>query len=176
MQVKKAKFQDKDVVGFNAFDNGVVLKINQSSVLDAIDDYGVVALYLYLAEINFLVNEVYTNSPDESAPENLSTSYAEFVSRQEEDSSKLFCTNSAVLDQALILMDGKSVSECPIAKRNRAYVFISLETLHKAQNSLTKEIDRREQNKTFEKAFAAATGYRITVAKDSNKRVLQQVA
>ena len=63
------KFSDKDICGFSAFDNGVVLKVNQSSLLDSVDGDDKVAIYLYLNEVNGLMDAVYGDSPDESAPE-----------------------------------------------------------------------------------------------------------
>ncbi|MAW98108.1 MAG: hypothetical protein CMN72_00360 [Sphingomonas sp.] len=175
MKTKARKFIDKDVVGFAAFDNGVVLKVNQNDVCEAIDDDGVAAVYLYLDELNFLMDEVYTNSPDEPAPEYLSAPYQQFIDTQFKEGSKVFCTNSAVPEQALVLLDGDSVSDCPIAKRNRAFVYISLETLHKVQKTLISSIEKKEQAKAFDKAFQDATGCKIVIAKDSNKRMLQRV-
>ncbi|WP_338853765.1 hypothetical protein WE348_21185 (plasmid) [Alteromonas macleodii] len=156
------KFIDKDICGSSAFDNGVVLKVNQSSLLDAVDADDKVAIYLYLDEVNELMDAVYGDSPDEPAPE-LPEAFHQLS------------TNAAELTQSMVVMYGSAVRDCPVAKRNRAYVFIGLDTLHKIKKKLDGEIERREQVKAFDAAFTAMTGCRLGVASDSNKRVLQRV-
>lgn len=153
------KFQDNDICGFAAYDNGVVLKVKQQNLLDAADADDKVAVYLYLDEVNVLMDAVYGDSPDEPAPEL-------------PEAFDCFTTNSAELNQSMLVLNGSVVRDCPIAKRNRAFVFLSLETLHSIKKKLDGEIERRGQVKAFDEAFAAMTGYKMAVASDSNRRIL----
>lgn len=155
------KFQDNDICGFAAYDNGVVLKLKQQKLLDESDADDKVAVYLYLNEVNILMDAVYGDSPDEPAPEL-------------PEAFDCFTTNSAELTQSMLILNGSAVRDCPIAKRNRAFVFLGLEKLHKIKKRLDDEIKRRDQVKAFDEAFTAMTGCKMTVAADSNRVTLVQ--
>lgn len=131
------RFKDRDVCSFQAFANGVVLKINQENVLDAVDGKGKVAVYLYLNEINALLKAIDEDSPDESAPE-LPVAF---------DS---YSINSADRQQSLVVMNASAVRNCPIAKRNRAFVFLGLDVLSKIKRRLDGELERQDQIKAVE--------------------------
>lgn len=156
------KFKDRDICSFQAFANGVVLKVNQDSVLDAVDGKDKVAVYLYLDEINALLRAIDEDSPDESAPA-LPTAF---------DS---YSINSADRQQSLVVMNANAVRNCPIAKRNRAFVFLGMDNLATIKRRLDSELERQEQIKAFDEAFIAATGCKLVLAADSNKRVMQPV-
>lgn len=156
------KFQDPDVCGFQAFDNGVVLKINQENVLDAVDGADKVAVYLYLDEINTMIQAVDEDSPDEPAPE-LPVAF---------DS---FSVNAADRQQSLLIMNASAVRDCPVAKRNRAFVFVGLDSLHEIKDRLDGELERQDQIKAFDEAFTAMTGCKLVMKPDSMQRVMVPV-
>ncbi len=138
------QFTDKDICGFTAYDNGVVLKANLPSLPDSADDDDKVAIHLYLNEVNELMDAVNRASPDESAPE------LPLALNQ-------ISTNSPALNMSTVVMNGTAVRNNPTTKRNRAYVFISSETLREIKSKLNEETERRNQIRVFDDAFKAMT-------------------
>lgn len=134
------KFNDKDIRGFEPFDDGVLLKVDQQKVLDAVDAENKVAIYLYRDEVKALMDSVYRDSPDEPAPE-IPAAFHEFV------------TNSGDLNQALVVLNADAVRDCPLAKRNQSFVFISLDVLHRIKTKLDATIEHRKQTDAFDLAF-----------------------
>ena len=155
------KFQDNDIAGFSVFDNGVVLQVMESNLLDAVDGDNQVALYLYEQEINTLIDKV--DRQGREAYESAVT--AEFD----------FCINGAHIEQSTIIFAAELVKAGTygVAQEDISNIFISLDLLMKVKNKINAEQKRQADVTAFNEAFKEITGCKLGVAKDSNMLVME---